>query len=90
MSSLVIWRFSDGKAGHDNQSRGLCEALARLRPVDVVTLAPLPSGAALLTLTGASWPANAPTVRAGDVLSVSDAAAQWGSIPPGDLPNCER
>jgi len=50
VSSLVIWRFSDGKAGHDNQSRGLCEALARLRPVDVVTLAPLPSGAALLTL----------------------------------------
>jgi hypothetical protein len=25
----VIWRFSDGKAGHDNQSLGLVEALAR-------------------------------------------------------------
>lgn len=47
MSSLAIWRFSDGKAGHDNQSRGLCEALARLRPVDVVTLGPLSFGQAL-------------------------------------------
>ena len=43
------------------------------------------TGAALLTLTGASWPADAPTVRAGDVLSVSAPDAHWGSIPPGDL-----
>jgi hypothetical protein len=43
------------------------------------------TGAALLTLTGASWPADAPEVHAGDVLSVSAADAHWGSIPPGDL-----
>lgn len=44
---LVVWRFSDGKAGHDNQTRGLAEALARLRPVETHTLDPLPLAAAL-------------------------------------------
>ena len=44
---LVVWRFSDGKAGHDNQTRGLAEALARLRPVETCTLNPLPPAAAL-------------------------------------------
>jgi hypothetical protein len=43
------------------------------------------TGAALLTLTGALWPSDAPEVHAGDVLSVSAADAHWGSIPPGDL-----
>jgi hypothetical protein len=45
--ALVVWRFSDGKAGHDNQSRGLAEALARLRSVETFTLDPLPPVAAL-------------------------------------------
>lgn len=40
---LRIWRFSDGKAGHDNQSRGLIEALGRLRPVEAIELSPLPN-----------------------------------------------
>jgi mitochondrial fission protein ELM1 len=44
---LVVWRFSDGKAGHDNQTRGLAEALAHLRPVETCTLNPLPPAAAL-------------------------------------------
>ena len=43
------------------------------------------TGAALLTLTGAVWPSDAPEVHAGDVLSVSTADARWGSVPPGDL-----
>ncbi|MFZ1641366.1 MAG: mitochondrial fission ELM1 family protein [Candidatus Contendobacter sp.] len=47
---LVVWRFSDGKAGHDNQTRGLAEALIRLRSVEVVTLDPLPLFAALKSL----------------------------------------
>jgi hypothetical protein len=45
--SLVVWRFSDGKAGHDNQSRGLVEALARLVSVETHTLNPLAPAAAL-------------------------------------------
>ncbi len=28
-NTLSVWRFSDGKPGHDNQSRGLVNALAR-------------------------------------------------------------
>lgn len=43
------------------------------------------TGAQLLTLTGAVWPDTAPTVRAGDVLSVSAAEASWGNVPAGDL-----
>lgn len=50
MKPLVVWRFSDGKAGHDNQSQGLLEALARLRPVRSVTLAPLPVSASTIGL----------------------------------------
>ncbi|MDG4552673.1 MAG: mitochondrial fission ELM1 family protein [Candidatus Competibacter sp.] len=52
MRPLVVWRFSDGKAGHDNQSQGLTEALARLRPVEIVTPQCLSSIAALLALAG--------------------------------------
>lgn len=47
MRPLVVWRFSDGKAGHDGQSRGLVEALVRLRPVETLTLDPLPPLTAL-------------------------------------------
>lgn len=43
------------------------------------------TGAQLLTLTGATWPDDSPSVRAGDVLSVNDKEARWGSVPPGDL-----
>lgn len=34
---LTLWRFSDGKRGHDNQSLGLVEALCRLAPCQVET-----------------------------------------------------
>ena len=59
MRPLVLWWFSDGKAGHDNQSRGLLEALARLRPVEIVTSPLLSPAAALLALAGGrltAWP----------------------------------
>jgi mitochondrial fission protein ELM1 len=35
---LTIWRFTDGKRGHENQSLGLGEALCRLTPCRVETL----------------------------------------------------
>ncbi|HOW77205.1 MAG TPA: mitochondrial fission ELM1 family protein [Candidatus Competibacteraceae bacterium] len=50
MRPLVVWRFSDGKAGHDGQSRGLLEALSRLRPVEALMLDPLPTLTALSIL----------------------------------------
>lgn len=56
MSPRVVWRFSDGKAGHDNQSRGLVEALQRLQPLEVADLPPLSAGSALTALLG-GWPA---------------------------------
>jgi mitochondrial fission protein ELM1 len=31
---VVVWVFTDGKAGHENQTRGLLVALARHHPVD--------------------------------------------------------
>jgi len=32
--AVVVWVFTDGKTGHENQSRGLLAALARRYPVD--------------------------------------------------------
>lgn len=34
MRPVVVWVFTDGKAGHENQTRGLLAALARHHPVD--------------------------------------------------------
>ena len=56
MRPLVVWRFSDGKAGHDGQSRGLVEALARLRPVEALTLDPLPALTAITVLLSGNFP----------------------------------
>ncbi|MDQ2694705.1 MAG: mitochondrial fission ELM1 family protein, partial [Pseudomonadota bacterium] len=56
-AARVIWRFSDGRPGHDNQSLGLAEALARLMPVQVFTLAPLPPLPALAGLLTGRAPA---------------------------------
>ena len=32
--AVVVWAFTDGKAGHENQTRGLLAALAHRHPVD--------------------------------------------------------
>ncbi len=42
----VVWRFSDGKAGHDNQSLGLVDALKRRSRVEAYDI-PVRSGAGL-------------------------------------------
>ena len=51
----VIWRFSDGKAGHDHQSQGLIAALERYQALEVVTLPPLPATAALKAGLWGRW-----------------------------------
>ncbi len=38
MSPLVVWWLRDGKAGHDNQSRGLLQALKKFRKVRTLIL----------------------------------------------------
>ncbi len=49
MADILI--VSDGKAGHENQSMGLAEALVRLRPgVSVRRMAPMPRSRALFAL----------------------------------------
>lgn len=84
---VIHFRWHDGG---DNWGEAEAEPLIPLQmalnksAIDLLEAADK-TGAALLTLTGATWPANAPTVRAGDVLSVTAADAHWGSIPPGDL-----
>jgi len=47
----VVWRFSDGKPGHDNQSLGLVDALQRRIPVDTYDI-PVRPGAGLDWMIG--------------------------------------
>ena len=36
--AINIWRLSDRRAGHDNQSLGLVDALSRLHPLNAITI----------------------------------------------------
>ena len=38
-TARVVWRFSDGKAGHDSQSQGLVDALQRRMDIDCYDIA---------------------------------------------------
>lgn len=56
---LVIWRFSDGKAGHDNQSLGLAEALAREVECEIHSVTLMSAPAAVMCLVkGQTAPFN--------------------------------
>lgn len=68
MTPLIIWRFSDGKAGHDNQSRGLIEALHRWRPVKAITLKPLSTAKILSGLVFRQMPEDWRTLPNPDLL----------------------
>lgn len=47
----VVWRFSDGKPGHDNQSLGLVDALQRRIPIETYDI-PVRPGAGLDWMVG--------------------------------------
>ena len=47
---MVIWRFTDGKAGHEAQTRGLVQALADLNTLETHHFATVPTGASLFDL----------------------------------------
>ena len=50
---LTVWRLSDRKRGHDNQSRGLAQAISRLRAATICDLdTPSPIAAFLQFLSG--------------------------------------
>lgn len=53
----MVWRFVDGKPGHENQTAGLIRALEKLQPLDVHTLEAMPAWKALLAYIGVNFPA---------------------------------
>ncbi|HEB97230.1 MAG TPA: nucleoside-diphosphate sugar epimerase [Sedimenticola thiotaurini] len=55
---MVVWRLTDGKPGHESQSRGLVQALARQRPLQCHDI-PVAGGAALPDLLRRRFPAGA-------------------------------
>lgn len=52
----MVWRFSDGKPGHDNQTLGLTAALAQCHPIEVVTLPALPLWQLVVSSAQRRWP----------------------------------
>jgi len=59
MMPLVLWIVGDGKPGHENQSFGLAEALARLTPVELHHLPVAPEAPVFLRWRDAYRRANA-------------------------------
>jgi uncharacterized protein len=53
---MVIWRIIDGKAGHDNQSRGLANALIKITPGVCLDLPALSAGRAVLHYLTGTFP----------------------------------
>lgn len=58
-AALTVWRFTDGRRGHDAQSRGLAQALSRLHPCTTFDLAVPPRTRSLLDLILHRCPAGA-------------------------------
>ncbi len=79
---LTVWRFTDGKPGHQNQSAGLLAALQRRLPVDDYLLPALGPGVALRALltgrltAGGSLPAPDLLIGAGHATHLSLLAAR--------------
>ncbi|NOY65985.1 MAG: hypothetical protein GXP13_01070 [Gammaproteobacteria bacterium] len=55
-SALVIWRFIDGKPGHENQTQGLIQALSKKADVKVFDVKPEPVFQAFRFCTKKSFP----------------------------------
>ena len=36
--TLNIWRFTDGKPGHDSQSIGLCNAISEIKKCNILDI----------------------------------------------------
>ena len=75
-TACVIWRFSDGKAGHEAQSQGLVKALARLRPVDLHDIVELKIRPGLRRLFQ-TLPAPDLIIGAGHATHLPMLAARW-------------
>jgi len=78
---LVVWLVTDGKPGHENQSRGLAEALARATPSEIHLYPALPAWRAGLAglrknLPGKSLPAPDLIIGAGHATHMTLLAAR--------------
>ncbi|MCU0809891.1 MAG: mitochondrial fission ELM1 family protein [Thiobacillaceae bacterium] len=78
---LVIWLVTDGKPGHENQSRGLAEALARAIPAEIHLYPALPGWRAWLAgllkkLPGQSLPSPDLIIGAGHATHMTLLAAR--------------
>jgi len=79
---LIVWRFTDGKPGHQNQSTGLLAALQHRLPVEDYLLPSLSPGTALRALltgrlaAGGSLPAPDLLIGAGHATHLSLLAAR--------------
>jgi len=78
---LVVWLVTDGKPGHENQSRGLAEALARATPSEIHLYPALPAWRAglawlLKNLPGQSLPAPDLIIGAGHATHMTLLAAR--------------
>ena len=56
--TLTIWRFSDGKPGHDSQSIGLCSAIEKERKCHRIDIAINPFSSNILDLLFKRFPAG--------------------------------
>jgi len=52
----VVWRYTDGKPGHENQTLGLVQALSDHLDIQVCTLAPLPPMQVLWSVISGRYP----------------------------------
>jgi len=62
---IRIWRLSDGRRGHDNQSLGLIEALARIAAVETVEVAVRSGPSGALRALAPAAPASRPALVVG-------------------------
>jgi mitochondrial fission protein ELM1 len=69
---LILWLLGDGKAGHENQSLGLAEAMARRTPCSIYRI-PLAGSRGLLGRVRAALAASAPLPKPDLILAAGHA-----------------
>lgn len=76
---IVVWRFVDGKPGHENQSRGLLAALARRLPLRIHEVRPLPARRAIWNWARAVY-AQTDALPAPDLIVGAGHATHWSML----------
>lgn len=66
--NMVIWRIFDGKAGHDNQSRGLVNAILKISPGVCHELPALTTTRVIINYLTASYPPGSGIQKPGFII----------------------